>query len=371
MTNNQQSTLINLYDLSFAELVDLVTEQLGEKKFRAKQIWEWMYVKNAGTFADMTSLSKPLREKLATIASLTPFEPVVIEHSSDEQTKKVLFQLHDGKLIETVLMRYEKRRTVCISTQAGCAMGCVFCATGQMGFLRHLSIGEIVAQVIYFNRELALEYDRVTNVVFMGMGEPLHNYDNTLAAVDRLTDANGVNLGARKLTISTVGLVPAIRRYADEQRQTPLAISLHAANNKERTALIPVNNKWDVGQIIDACRYYLDKTGRRITFEWALIAYENDTEEQADQLGELLEGMLCHVNLIPLNPTKGYAGRPSSPERVRVFQDVLSEYGVTSTVRVRRGIDIQAGCGQLRDRVVQEMQANDPMQITTLSEEAT
>jgi 23S rRNA (adenine2503-C2)-methyltransferase len=186
----------------------------------------------------------------------------------------------------------------------------------------------------------------------MGMGEPLHNYNNTLTALDRLTDETGFNLGARKITISTVGLVPAIRRYADEQRQTPLAISLHAATDAERGKLIPVNSRWPIAELIEACHYYIEKTGRRLTFEWALISGENDTIEQARALGNLLHGMLCHVNLIPLNPTAGYSGGPSSKERVDAFQAELANYGVSSTVRVRRGIDIQAGCGQLRDRVV-------------------
>jgi 23S rRNA (adenine2503-C2)-methyltransferase len=219
-----------------------------------------------------------------------------------------------------------------------------------MGFFRHLSVGEIVSQVLHFARELAAEDDHVTNIVMMGMGEPLHNYDNTLAAVDRLTNPAGFGLGARRITISTVGLVPAIRRYADEKRQTPLAISLHAATDEERGKLIPVNKRWPIAELMDACRYTIEQTGRRITFEWALIAGENDTEEQAHKLGELLRGMLCHVNLIPLNPTAGYGGRPSSPERVERFREVLTSYGVSSTIRVRRGIDIQAGCGQLRDR---------------------
>jgi 23S rRNA (adenine2503-C2)-methyltransferase len=264
----------------------------------------------------------------------------------------------DGNFIETVLMRYEKRRTLCISTQAGCAMGCVFCATGQMGFFRNLTAGEIVVQVIYFARILAAQDDRVTNIVMMGMGEPLHNYQHTLAAVDRLTDESGLNLGARKITISTVGLVPAIRRYADEERQTPLAVSLHAATDEERDKLIPVNRRWPIAELMEACHYYIEKTGRRLTFEWALIEGENDTPEQAHLLGRLLQGMLCHVNLIPLNPTAGYGGQPSSKKRVNEFQEILAGYSVSSTVRVRRGIDIQAGCGQLRDRMV--LTANIP-----------
>lgn len=341
--------MINLYDLSLPELTALLAEW-GQPAYRARQVWEWLYRHYAGTFDEMSTLPGALRERLASETTLTIGEIALSRNSSDGQTRKVLFQLPDGQYIETVLMRYEKRRTLCISTQAGCAMGCVFCATGQMGFMRHLSVAEIVGQVMYFARELAAEDQHVTNIVMMGMGEPLHNYDNTLATVDRLTDATGFNLGARKITISTVGLIPAIRRYADEQRQTPLAVSLHAATDEERGRLLPVNRRWPLAELMEACRYYVAKTGRRMTFEWALIAGENDTAEQAHKLGELLQGMLGHVNLIPLNPTAGYGGTPSSPERVARFQEILTEYGVTSTVRVRRGIDIQAGCGQLRDR---------------------
>ena len=343
------NTMINLYDLSLPELTTLLAEW-GQPAYRARQVWEWLYRHYAGTFDEMSTLPGALRERLASETTLTIGEIALSRNSSDGQTRKVLFQLPDGQYIETVLMRYEKRRTLCISTQAGCAMGCVFCATGQMGFMRHLSVAEIVGQVMYFARELAAEDQHVTNIVMMGMGEPLHNYDNTLATVDRLTDATGFNLGARKITISTVGLIPAIRRYADEQRQTPLAVSLHAATDEERGRLLPVNRRWPLAELMEACRYYVAKTGRRMTFEWALIAGENDTAEQAHKLGELLQGMLGHVNLIPLNPTAGYGGTPSSPERVARFQEILTEYGVTSTVRVRRGIDIQAGCGQLRDR---------------------
>jgi 23S rRNA (adenine2503-C2)-methyltransferase len=341
----------NLYDLSYDDLTGLLSD-LGEPTFRARQVWNWLYRHLAGSVDEMSNLPLSLREKLAAQTTLGTAEIAGEQHSSDDQTQKLLFRLPDGQYIETVLMRYEKRRTLCISTQAGCAMGCVFCATGQMGFFRNLSVGEIVTQVIHFARELAQTDEHVTNVVMMGMGEPLHNYEATLTAVDRLTDNEGFNLGARKITISTVGLVPAMRRYADEQRQTPLAVSLHAATDEERDKLIPVNRKWPVAELIAACHYYIEKTGRRLTFEWALINGENDTIEQAQKLGQLVQGMLCHVNLIPLNPTQGYGGAPSSRERVEAFRAELARYGVSSTVRVRRGIDIQAGCGQLRDRIV-------------------
>lgn len=347
----------NLYDLQLPALTDMVHD-LGEPAYRARQIWQWLYHHFADSFEAMTNLPASLRAHLAGETIIGSLLPVYRQDSRDNQTTKVLFELDDGRLIETVKMQYEKRRTLCISTQAGCAMGCVFCATGQMGFFRHLSVGEIVAQVIYFARELSLVGERVTNIVMMGMGEPLHNYANTMAALDILTDSAGYNLAARKITISTVGLVPAIRRYADELRQTPLAVSLHAATDEERIRLIPVAKRWPLAELMDACRYYIAQTGRRLTFEWALIAGENDTLEQANRLGALLQGMLCHVNLIPLNPTNGYAGRPSNKEQVAAFQAVLSGYGVGSTVRVRRGIDIDAGCGQLRDRLVRELEAS-------------
>lgn len=342
---------INLYDLDLAQLTQFVTN-LGQPKFRARQIWQWLYQHYATYFSAMHNLPKSLRETLAEQAHIAPIKIVSNQYSSDGQTEKILSQLPDGQYIETVLMRYDRRNTLCISTQAGCAMGCVFCATGQMGFFRNLTVGEIVTPVLHFARQLAAEEKHVTNVVMMGMGEPLHNYENTLLAVDRLTDKEGFNLGARKITISTVGLVPAIRRYAEEGRQTPLAVSLHAATNTERNKLIPINKRWPIAELLDTCRYYIVKTGRRITFEWALIAGKNDTVEQAQALGRLIQGMLCHVNLIPLNPTKGYGGKPSSREQVDKFQEVLAQYGVSSTVRVRRGIDIQAGCGQLRDRII-------------------
>lgn len=337
----------NLYDLKYDQLEAWIQE-LGQPKYRAQQIWEWLYTHYAADFEEMTNLPLDLRDTLDELATLQVLQPVSELHSTDGQTVKLLCRLPDGELVETVLMDYEKRHTLCISSQAGCAMGCVFCATGQMGFNRHLSAGEIVAQVIFFARRLAAEGERVTNIVFMGMGEPLHNYDNTLEAIDRLIDEKGFNIGARKITLSTVGLVPAIRRYADEERQTPLALSLHAATDEERNRLIPVNRRWPISELMGALRYYVRKTGRRVTIEWALINRENDTVEQARKLGELLEGMLVHVNLIPLNPTHGYEGQPSSRARVDAFQDELERYGVSSTVRVRRGIDIQAGCGQLR-----------------------
>ena len=226
-------------------------------------------------------------------------------------------------------------------------MGCVFCATGQMGFKRHLTSGEIVEQVMYYARSLSRRNERVTNVVVMGMGEPFHNYDATLAAIDRLNHPEGLNLGARRFTISTVGLVPAIRRFADEKRQVNLAISLHAATDEGRSAMLPVNRKYPLEDLIDTCRYYIEQTGRRITFEWALILNVNDSPEEARQLARRLKGLLCHVNVIPLNPTRKYQGQATTHERAEAFREELEKAGIPCTIRIRRGIDIQAGCGQL------------------------
>jgi 23S rRNA (adenine2503-C2)-methyltransferase len=270
--------------------------------------------------------------------------------SGDGLTRKFLLCLQDGQTIETVLMRYPGRATVCISTPVGCAMGCVFCATGQMGFLRNLTPGEIVAQVLYVMALLDQEGDSLRNIVLMGMGEPLYNYDAVMTAVDILTHDSGLAIGPRYITLSTVGLPNAIRRLADEQRPINLAVSLHAATDPERTALVPINKRWPLAELIDACRYYIEVRRRRIFFEWALIAGENDTAEQAHAVGRLLQGLDAHVNLIPLNPTTGYEGIPSDPAAANQFQQILAAYNLPSTIRQRRGIDIDAGCGQLRAR---------------------
>ena len=230
-------------------------------------------------------------------------------------------------------------------------MGCVFCATGQMGFGRNLSSGEIVEQVLFFARELASVGQVVTNIVVMGMGEPFHNYDAVLEAIRRLNDPLGFNLGARRFTISTVGIVPMIRRFADEKNQVNLAISLHAANDEHRTSLLPVNRKYPIKELIDACRYYVETTHRRITFEWALIQEVNDFEQDARELAGLIKGLLCHVNIIPLNPTKKYTGKSTTHERALAFQAVLVKNGIPCTIRLRRGLDIIAGCGQLASSV--------------------
>lgn len=343
---------MNLYDLTQDELKNLLVGW-GEPAYRAKQIWEWLYQHKVSNPDEMNNLPQKLRERLKAETQMGVLEIVTERHSSDGHTVKYLFRLQDGQMIETVLMGYaDGRQTACISTQAGCAMGCVFCATGQMGFARHLSSGEIVEQALFLARNLQKEGKRLSNIVMMGMGEPLHNYDNTLQAIHLLNSHEGLDIGQRHITVSTVGLVPAILKFAEEGLQVGLAVSLHAATDAERSVLLPVNKRWNLDELIQACRTYVEKTSRRITFEWALIAGETDTVEQAHALGKRLKGLLCHVNAIPLNPTEGYGGKPSDSAQVQQFVDTLAEYGVSCTIRVRRGIDIQAGCGQLKSEVL-------------------
>ncbi len=347
---------INLYDLPLSHLIDLITGW-GYPRYRAGQVWRWLYQQKATMFEAMTNLPADLRARLQAETRIGSLEVRREIRSTDGETRKFALSLPDGQIIETVLMHYDARRTACISTQAGCAMGCVFCATGQMGFARHLTAGEIVEQAIHVARVLEAEGDRLSNVVLMGMGEPFHNYENTLIAIRQLTDEQGLGIGQRHITVSTVGLAPAIRRFAHEDLQVRLAISLHAATDEERSALLPVNRRYPLTDLLDAVRYYVSRTGRRVTFEWTLIAHENDTPEQAHALGRLLHGLLCHVNVIPLNPTDGYRGQPSDRRRVAAFVQALEAYGLTATVRVRRGIDVNAGCGQLKAAVIHAAQS--------------
>ena len=339
-----------IYDLTFPELSSLLNDW-GEPAYRARQLWQGLYRQFWNSPELFTNFPASLRSQLAEKIQFKVLVPVTALNSSDGQTVKTLFRLQDGKAIEAVLMRYEKRNTLCISTQVGCAMGCVFCATGQMGFKRHLSSGEIVAQVMYYARLLHDEAASVTNIVVMGMGEPFHNYENLMAAIDRLNEPEGYNFGARRFTISTVGLVPAIRRFAREKRQINLAISLHAADDNLRTSMLPVNKRYPIDELLDACREYIATTGRRISFEWALVNGVNDTPEQARLLARKLKGLLCHVNAIPLNPTQGYSGQATTRERADKFKEILEQAGIPCTIRLRRGIDIQAGCGQLANQV--------------------
>jgi len=344
-----QNAGIALLDLTYSELEELLVS-LGEPSYRADQLYGWLYRALASRFHDMLNLPLSLREKLEDVAILRLLTPMEEVTSDSGLARKVLFALRDGETIESVLLLYEDRQSVCVSTQVGCPVGCGFCATGQSGFVRNLSPREIVEQVLFFARELREQDLEVTNVVFMGMGEPLLNYEATWRAVETLNDPRGFNLGARRMTISTVGVVPGIDRLSKEPLQVGLAVSLHAPTDRLRRKLVPIARRYPMGELMAACRRYVERTGRRITFEYALLQGINDSLEQATLLADLLSGLLCHVNLIPLNPTADSPWEPSSPDQVRAFHRELRRRGINSTIRLRRGIGIEAGCGQLRSR---------------------
>ena len=355
---------VYLLDLNSEELKALVVT-LGEKAYRADQLAQWIYKKSAVSFDEMSDLPQGFRSKLQEAAVFFTLKPLEDKISCDGQTRKILFQLEDGQTIESTLMFYEntnsgrERRTVCISTQVGCPMACHFCATGQQGFVRNLRSGEILEQVLYFihlikttvtteDRELARK--AITNVVLMGMGEPLANYENVRTAVQTLNSKYGVELGARQITLSTSGLVPQLKRLAEESLHLELAISLHAATDDLRNRLMPVNRKYPLAELIPACIYYLEKTGRRPTFEYALFEGINDSAENARETTELLKGINCAVNIIVGNPTASNEFRSSSLAKAQIFQKHLFAGGIFNTIRVSRGTDIEAGCGQLRSR---------------------
>lgn len=341
----------NFYDLSIDDLKKLMGEW-NEKPFRAQQLHQWVFEKGVTDSSKMLDIPLSLRQKISENLYFGALK-LVDEQIAKDGTRKRAYELRDGQLIETVLMPYEDgRRTACISSQAGCGMGCVFCATGQMGFSRQLSSSEIFEQAQRFSAELRKADERLSNIVMMGMGEPLANYDNVMTALRRINSELGI--GARHITVSTVGLAPRIRKLAEEDIQVSLAVSLHQTTDEKRNALMPINLRYPIAELLDACRYYTQMTHRRISFEWALIRDETDTPEVAHQLGALLQGMLCHVNAIPLNPTKGYDGRPTSKSGVERFVSILAKYGITCTPRIRRGIDIDAGCGQLTVKLLRE-----------------
>jgi 23S rRNA (adenine2503-C2)-methyltransferase len=318
--------------------------------YRARQIWNWLYRHHAAGFEEMSNLPAALREMLDRFYRVSPLQAIDSTVSADGLTRKVLFRLRDGETVESVLMAYEQRQTVCVSSQVGCPVGCAFCATGQSGFTRHLTAAEIIAQPLYFARALRNHDLAVTNVVVMGMGEPLLNYDAVWTAVERWNDHEGFDLGARRITISTAGHVPGIERLAQESLQVGLAVSLHAADDALRDQLVPLNRTYPLARLMEACRAYVALTRRRITVEYVLIDDVNDSVAQAEQLARLLDGLLCHVNLIPLNPTPEGDYRPPPADRVGAFYRALVQHGVSTTMRLRRGVDIQAGCGQLRQR---------------------
>ena len=350
--NNLNSTMNkkvkqNIYDLSREDLAEIVSD-LEQPSYRVEQILEWLYKNYAGNIDEMKNVPASVRDHLNSNYIFKGLEIEKHIKSNDGFTQKWLFKLLDGSLIETVLMKYDKRATACISTQAGCAVGCTFCATGQMGFVRNLSHGEIIAQVIHTAVVMRNSGKRLSNIVFMGMGEPMHNYDNLMSAVRTIIDPKLLSIAARKVTISTIGIIEGINRLANEKIQVGLAVSLHGTSDAERRNLIKAASKWELSELIRSCRNYYKKTGRRITFEWALIDGVNDSEETANNLVRLLKGIPCHLNVIPLNPTENYKGLPSSGNRIKTFKDLLNSAGIVTTVRMRRGIDIAAGCGQLK-----------------------
>ena len=350
----------NLYDLTRDEL-RLLLVRWGFSGVHAATLWRHLYLDLADSFNAMSALPVKIRTRLAAETHIGALPSAHAADSSDGFTRKYLLTLADGAAIETVLMRFTGRVTACISSQVGCAVGCVFCATGQMGFTRNLTAGEIVAQVVHVARALRQKTStskchllndtlagRLRNVVLMGMGEPLHNYDAVMHAIDILRDASGLALGAERITLSTVGIVPGILRLAREKRPLHLAVSLHAATQAGRAALIPLANKWPLDELMAACRTYSKITGRRIFYEWTLIEGKNDSMDDARALGRLILGLPAQVNLIPLNPTAGYAGEPTRVTPARNFQSILAEeFALPSMIRQRRGLDIAAGCGQL------------------------
>jgi 23S rRNA (adenine2503-C2)-methyltransferase len=340
---------IPIYGLDLPTLSALFKER-GQPAYRAGQVWEWLYTHLVTSFEEMTNLPSALRRSLAADMLIDSPQVLATEESADGQARKDLLELGDGETIEAVLMRYRRRTTACISTQVGCAVGCPFCATGQMGFRRNLTTGEIVAQALHFARLLGSSGERLSHVVLMGMGEPLLNYAASVEAIRRLCAQPGFALGQRRITLSTVGIVPAINRLAQEELQITLAVSLHAATDDLRDRIVPVNKRYGLDALFAACHSYANKTGRRITFEWALVQGLNDTDEQAAALAARLVGLLAHVNLIPVNPTSGFGASPPSRAQVEAFSARLRRRHVPHTVRLRRGLDIQAGCGQLRQR---------------------
>lgn len=340
----------NLYDLNFDQLQDLLRE-FNQPGFRSKQIWQGMYQNLWTDLDDFSNLPISLRDQIANQYRLGGLTLAKELTSTDGQTIKYLYRLEDGSAIETVLMSYHDRNTVCISSQVGCAMGCKFCATGDMGFIRNLTSGEIVEQVIKSAALVLADGSRLTNVVFMGMGEPFHNYQAVQEAIAVLNDPDGFGMGMRRFTISTVGIIPGIQELAKDRSQTNLAISLHAADDQLRSKIVPVNSKFNISALMAACDEYLEMTKRRITIEWALIDGVNDSIKQAHKLTDLIRGKLFHVNLIQLNPVEHYSGKPSQDESARKFQKIIEAAGIPCTIRLRRGIDIQAGCGQLASKL--------------------
>ncbi|WFR55013.1 23S rRNA (adenine(2503)-C(2))-methyltransferase RlmN [Anaerocolumna sp. AGMB13025] len=334
----------DIKSLNLAELKELL-QDLGDKPFRAKQIYEWLHVKLAVDFDDMTNLSRQLREQLKSSCEITNLKMVDKLVSKEGETTKFLFRLQDGRVLESVLMKYHHGNSVCISSQVGCKMGCKFCASTIGGFERNLTVSEMLDQIY---RIQSISGERVSNVVVMGTGEPLDNYDNLVKFVRILTDENGLNISQRNITVSTCGLIDKIKALAEEELQITLALSLHAPNDEVRKQLMPIAERFDIESAIKACVYYYEKTGRRITFEYSLVEGVNDLPAHAIELAGRIKGLNCHINLIPVNPIKERSYRQSEGKNIQNFKNILEKYRINVTIRREMGTDIDAACGQLR-----------------------
>ena len=334
----------DIKSMNLETLTKFLTD-MGEKKFRAKQIYEWLHLRQVESFEEMTNLSKTLREQLEKKCRSVSLKKEQVQISKIDGTRKYLFLLEDGNVIESVLMQYKHGNSVCISSQVGCRMGCRFCASTLDGLERGLTPSEMLDQIYQIGKDIG---ERISNVVVMGTGEPLDNYDNLLKFIELLTDENGLHISQRNLTVSTCGIVPRIRELADQKLSITLALSLHASSQKKRLELMPVANKYEIHEVIDACRYYFEKTGRRVTFEYSLVGGVNDSDRDAKELTDLIHDMNCHVNLIPVNPIKERDYVQSNAEVIEAFKEKLERNGITVTVRRELGRDIDGACGQLR-----------------------
>lgn len=328
---------------------------VGEKGYRAEQIFNWLYVEKVKSFDDMTNLSLELREKLKQNYTMCNFEILSKQESSDG-TKKYLFDVLDGNAIETVLMEYHHGKTICVSSQIGCKMGCKFCASTGIAFVRGLTAGEIVEQILAVEQDIG---EHISNIVFMGIGEPFDNYDNVMHAIRIINNQKGLNIGARHISVSTSGLVPRIYDFANEELQCTLSISLHATDDEKRSAMMPVNNLYSIEELMKACKYYIEKTNKRISFEYALAKDNNDNLQDAKELVNLLKGMLCHVNLIPINKIENGKFTKSSNDNIIKFRDYLNDHGIVATIRRELGSDIDAACGQLRRKNLKKQEDNE------------
>jgi 23S rRNA (adenine2503-C2)-methyltransferase len=340
---------LNLLNLTIPELQDIL-QTIGQQKFRAKQIFQWL---NRGikSFDEMSDLSKSLRQELAKIAYIGNLKIKEKLVSKIDGTRKYLFELEDGNIIESVLMEYNHGKTACLTSQIGCRMGCKFCASTGIGFIRDLSAGEILDQILSIQNDIN---DKIGNIVIMGIGEPFDNYDNVIKFLKLIHESDGLNISYRRITISTCGLIPEIEKFTHENIPVNLSISLHAPNDEAREKTMPVNKKYPIDKLIEACKIYTEVSSRRITFEYALISGENDSQEYAKELAKRLKGMLCHVNLIPVNPIKSADFKRSDRKHIDSFKEILEGYGIETTVRRELGNDISAACGQLRRSAVED-----------------